>query len=273
MGIHNIPDKLQDEQAIFPASGRAWNISSTETPAFMLAWGPTAIADASTGYGVGCTFRDTTTGAFYTNVGTSASSNFDAIGSTTAESELLLHASAISANTADIAAIVIGDANAVSANVIAIASNASQILLLESEAASNDSEILLLESAVSVLEVSATTFASQILVVESEAASNNSEILLLESETAAIESHLLILESHLLVNDSEVSVLIVSATQAESRILLLESEVSANAAQIATRDGLAVSAVVSVLGLNTSSYIRLSTAGAEYQVALMKTGG
>jgi len=130
MATHNIPDKLQDEQAIFPASGRAWNISTTETPAFMVAWGPTAIADASTGYGVGCTFKNTTDGVLYTNVGTSASSNFDAISASAVLSELTLVSAAhvathselqlVSAATAD---FVAGDENQVSVNVVNISAN------------------------------------------------------------------------------------------------------------------------------------------------------
>ncbi len=133
------------------------------------------------------------------------------------------------------------NANDISANLVAIQSNDSEILLLESETASNDSEILLLESTTSVLVV---------------------------SMAAA--------ESHLLVNDSEVSVLVVSVGIGASKVLILDSEMSAAEAEDLNRKseivatGAKMTQTVSVLSLNTSSYVVASTTGGTYNLALME---
>ena len=48
MGAHNIPYKLESDQATFSADGRAWWASAT---GFMIAWGTTVPTTGATGYG------------------------------------------------------------------------------------------------------------------------------------------------------------------------------------------------------------------------------
>lgn len=75
---HRMPSDLA--RAMFPAS---WSGMDTLNHGKMLGWGTTVPADASTGYGKGCVFIHTD-GAdlgdlVYVNVGTTSSSNFDAV--------------------------------------------------------------------------------------------------------------------------------------------------------------------------------------------------
>ncbi|MDO8302147.1 MAG: hypothetical protein Q7T18_02800 [Sedimentisphaerales bacterium] len=79
MGAHNIPAKLTDPNAVFPASGRSFYV---EGVGFMLAWGTTVPADGATGYGKGCIFMHTdatdNTDVMYSNIGDEDTANFNA---------------------------------------------------------------------------------------------------------------------------------------------------------------------------------------------------
>jgi hypothetical protein len=78
MALHNLPEWFQSQQADFPASGRALFVNGI---GYMLAWGTTVPADATTGYGTGCLFfhtdAATVADALYINGGSTTSANFD----------------------------------------------------------------------------------------------------------------------------------------------------------------------------------------------------
>jgi len=70
MSAHNIYAHMRDGG--FPASGSFGDTGS----GVLFAWGPTAPADAATGYAKGCIFLDTTNGINLVNSGTNASASF-----------------------------------------------------------------------------------------------------------------------------------------------------------------------------------------------------
>jgi hypothetical protein len=80
MAAHNIPAKLTDQNAVFPASGMIVNVVGN---GFMYAWGPAAPTDGATGYGKGCIYQNSAlTGvgnALYVNIGTSASASWKVV--------------------------------------------------------------------------------------------------------------------------------------------------------------------------------------------------
>jgi hypothetical protein len=79
MGAHNIPAKLMDKNAVFPASGSA--IFTAKGP--MIAWGTTVPADTAKGYPKGCIFIHTSAASnadlLYSNIGDETSADFNAI--------------------------------------------------------------------------------------------------------------------------------------------------------------------------------------------------
>lgn len=77
MGAHTLPNKLLAEN-MFPASSKGIHIDGY---GYILAWGTTVPADASTGYAKGCLFLDLD-GAdidhiWAINIGDKSSSDFD----------------------------------------------------------------------------------------------------------------------------------------------------------------------------------------------------
>ncbi len=183
MGTHNIPDKLEDAQCIFSASGRAWQVDGV---GFMIAWGTSVPTGA--GYGIGCTFMHTSAGTVYTNTGTNLVASFAISTAAVGQAELDL----VSAAVVSEAAMLLTEKSTVNDVSEAVVSVEAVLLLTESEVSAAESDLLVEKSTVASI--------ATVLNTVSEALSAT--------------------ESHLLINDSEVSVLIVSAGKVESELLV-----------------------------------------------------